>query len=154
MSVGIKIISDNRIARHNYAITETIEAGVVLTGTEVKSLRTGKANLRDAYAVFNHHKELFLLNAHIPPYALGNRENHEPERSRKLLLKKEELERLRSRVEAQGFTLVPTKMYFKRGKVKVEIGVGKGKKLHDKRQTSKDRDIKRELDHARKQNYR
>ncbi|MCB0405181.1 MAG: SsrA-binding protein SmpB [Bdellovibrionales bacterium] len=146
---GIKIICDNRKAFHNYTIEEKVEAGIVLKGTEVKALRNGNANLRDAYAVFNE-GELFLLNAHIDPYSMGNRENHEPTRTRKLLLHREELEKLWGKLEVRGYSLVPLKMYFKEGRAKVELGLGKGKKSHDKRASKKEKDVKREIARAMK----
>lgn len=139
---GIKLICDNRAAFHHYTILERWEAGLVLLGTEVKALREGKANLRDAYAVLKQ-GELWLLNAHISPYTHGNRENHDPLRSRKLLLKKTELHKLWSRLEIKGLTVLALKLYFKEGIVKVELGLGKGKKLHDKRAATKERDEKR-----------
>jgi SsrA-binding protein len=144
---GIKLICDNRKAFHNYLIEEKVEAGLVLQGTEVKALRAGKANIRDSYAVFRGN-ELFLINSHISPYAMGNRENHEPERSRKLLLNRSELSKLWGRSEVTGYTLVPLKMYFKNGIAKVEIGIGRGKKGHDKRASTKEKEAKRELARA------
>jgi len=141
---SIKIICDNRKAGHHYFLEDRFEAGLVLTGTEVKSLRTGKANLQDAYAILKN-GELFLINAHIAPYAMGNRENHDPLRTRKLLLHKSELHKLFGKSEVRGFTLIPTKMYFKKGRAKVEIALAKGKTGIDKRQTTKDREAKREL---------
>jgi len=141
---GIKIVSDNRKARHNYSLEDRVEAGLVLTGTEVKSLREGKASLQDSYAIFRG-SELYLLNAHIPPYKLGNRANHEPERSRKCLLHREELEKLRVRLEGTGYSLIPTKLYFKKGIAKVELALGRGKKSHDKREAIKERDAKRQM---------
>jgi SsrA-binding protein len=150
---GIKIICDNRKASHNYFLEERFEAGIVLTGTEVKSLRTGKANLQDAYAILKN-GELFLINAHIAPYTLGNRENHEPLRTRKLLVHKAELNKLFGKSEIRGFTLIPTKMYFKKGKAKVEVALAKGKTGIDKRQTTKDREAKRELAKITKKAHR
>lgn len=141
---GIKIICDNRKAGHHYFLEDRFEAGIVLTGTEVKSLRTGKANLQDAYAILKN-GELFLINAHIAPYALGNRENHEPLRTRKLLVHKAELNKLFGKSEVRGFTLIPTKMYFKKGRAKVEIALAKGKTGVDKRKTTQEREAKREL---------
>ena len=146
---GIKIISENRKARHNYQLDDRFEAGLVLQGTEVKSLRQGKANLQDAYAVFKR-KELFLLNAHIPPYTHGNLANHEPLRTRKLLLHKAELHKLWGKIETKGYTLVPLKLYFKKGIAKVELALARGKKQHDKRQTTKDRENKRQMDRLRR----
>lgn len=141
---GIKIITDNRKARHNYFLEDRIEAGMVLTGTEVKSLREGKANLTDAYAIFKR-GELFLLNAHIAPYDHGNRANHEPLRTRKLLLKHEELHKLSGKIENKGYSLIPTKLYFKKGIAKCELALARGKKMHDKRASVKERDAKRDL---------
>lgn len=146
---GIKIICDNRKAFHNYSIEDKVEAGIVLKGTEVKALRNGNANLRDSYAVFTN-GELFLLNCHIDPYEMGNRENHVPTRSRKLLLHKGELEKLWAKLEVRGYSLVPLKLYFKKGKAKVELGLGKGKKTHDKRASKKEKDVKREIQRALK----
>lgn len=152
-SSGIKIVCDNRKAGHHYFLEERFEAGLVLTGTEVKSLRSGKANLQDAYAIIKN-GELFLINAHIAPYEQGNRENHDPLRTRKLLVHKSELHKLFGKSEIRGFTLIPTKLYFKKGKAKVEIALAKGKTGIDKRQTTKDREAKRELEkvakHARR----
>lgn len=143
-----KIICKNKKAYHNYFIEDTYEAGIVLKGTEVKSLRLGKAQLVDSYAVFNG-EELFLLNAHITPYSHAARDNHDPTRSRKLLLHKKELKKLLGKVNEKGLSLVPTKLYFKNGKVKVAIGLAKGKKLHDKRETMKknamNKDMERDL---------
>lgn len=150
---GIKIICDNRKARHNYFIEDRFEAGICLKGTEVKSLRDGKANLMDAYAIFKS-GELFLLNAHISPYTLGNRANHEPLRTRKLLLHRSELSKLWGKIEIKGYSLIPLKMYFKKGIAKVEIGIGKGKKLHDKRASTKEREEKKAMSQAVKSNQR
>ena len=147
---GIKIICENRKARHNYSIEDKMEAGMVLHGTEVKSLRDGKANLQDAYAILKNN-ELYLLNAHIAPYALGNRENHEPLLTRKLLIHRHELAKIWGKLETQGYQLIPLKMYFKRGTAKVELGLGKGKKLHDKRASTKEKDAKREVARASRQ---
>ncbi|MFN0124826.1 MAG: SsrA-binding protein SmpB [Blastocatellia bacterium] len=131
---AIKIVSDNRAAYHNYHILETHEAGIQLTGTEVKSARMGRVNLKDAYAMISD-GEAWLLNAHISQYTHGNRENHEPTRTRRLLLHKREIFRLQSRVQEKGLTLIPTKFYFKNGFIKCELGVARGKKLYDKRET-------------------
>ncbi len=141
---GIKIICDNRKAFHDYSIEERWEAGLVLSGTEVKALREGKASLRDAYAVLKG-GELWLLNAHISAYSHGNSQNHEPLRTRKLLLRKAELQKLWSKLEIRGYTLLPLKLYFKEGFVKTELGLGKGKKHYDKRASTKERDEKRNL---------
>jgi SsrA-binding protein len=150
---GIKIICDNRKAGHNYFLEERLEAGMVLTGTEVKSLRSGKANLQDSYAILKN-GELFLINAHIAPYERGNRENHDPLRTRKLLVHKSELNKLFGKSEIRGFTLIPTKMYFKKRRAKVEIALAKGKTGIDKRETTKEREAKRELAKVSKRNRR
>ena len=141
--VGFKIISNNRKARFNYFFIESYEAGIVLTGSEVKSLREGKANISESYA-FDNHGEIFLVNSHIPSYKESSYNNHEPRRNRKLLLNKREINKLIGRVNREGFTLIPTRLYFKKGKAKVEIAVAKGKKLYDKRQVKKKRDWNRE----------
>lgn len=138
MSDSIKIVTTNREAYHNYFIDETIEAGLVLTGTEVKSLRDGRANLKDGYVVIRE-GEAWLLNAHISPYSHGNRENHDPTRTRKLLLHKKEIIKTGIKVKEKGYTLIATKIYFKKGRAKIEIGLAKGKKLYDKRETEKKR---------------
>jgi len=152
-SGGIWVACENRKARHNYFIEEKYEAGMVLKGTEVKSLRAGKGNLQDSYAVFKG-GELFLINAHINPYAMGNRENHEPERSRKLLMKASELDKLVGKIETKGYNLIPLKIYFKSGIAKVEVGLAKGKKQFDKRAATKERDMKREVAKYAKQKNR
>ena len=143
--MSIKIICQNKKAYHEYFIEETYEAGIVLVGTEVKSLRDGKAQLVDSYAVFKG-EELFLLNAHISPYSHAARDNHDPTRSRKLLLHKKELHRLQGKINERGFALVPLKLYFSRGKIKAEIALVKGKKLHDKRETLKKNAMKKEVE--------
>ena len=129
-----KVISSNRAAYHEFHILETFEAGIALQGTEVKSARDGRVNLKDAYAMIRD-GEAWLYNAHISPYSHGSRENHEPTRTRKLLLHRREIERLRSRVEEKGLTIVPTRMYLKNRLIKCELAVAKGKKLYDKRET-------------------
>ena len=136
-------VARNKRARHDYHILETWEAGVVLSGTEVKSLRQGRANLTDAYATVRD-GEVFLLNLHISPYEQGNQFNHEPTRTRKLLLHRKEIRRLIGGVERQGLTLVPLELYWKNGRAKLEIGLAKGKKQHDKRAVEKDRDWQRD----------
>ncbi|MBL8151389.1 MAG: SsrA-binding protein SmpB [Blastocatellia bacterium] len=143
MTEAVKVITTNRQAYHDYYIDETYEAGIVLTGTEVKSLRDGRVNLKDAYVVVKE-GEAWLLNAHISPYSHGNRQNHDPTRTRKLLLHKYEIDKLSSKVQEKGLTLVPTKLYFKRGRVKAEVGIARGKKLFDKRETEKKRLVDRE----------
>ena len=140
---GLKIISNNRKARFNYFFKEFYEAGIALKGSEVKSLRDGKANISESYA-FDHHGEMYLVNSHIPSYKESSYNNHDPRRSRKLLLNKKEINKLIGRVNREGFTLVPTKLYFKKGKAKVEIAVAKGKKKYDKRHVKKKRDWDRE----------
>lgn len=137
-------IARNKRARFDYHLLETFEAGIVLSGTEVKSLRNGKANITDAYGIVRD-GEIFLLNAHISPYEKGGYVNHEPTRSRKLLLHRREIRRLIGSVERQGLTLVPLELYFKDGKAKVALALAKGKKLHDKRDTEKQRDAEREM---------
>jgi len=139
-----KIVADNRKARFNYFIDEVVEAGIMLTGTEVKSLRGGKATIAEAYAQPKG-GELFLINSYLPEYTEGNRFNHEPRRVRKLLLHKRQIAKLAQAVEREGMTLVPLKVFFNaKGRAKVEIGLAKGKKLHDKRDTEKKRDWARE----------
>ncbi len=139
-----KMIAENRRARHDYFIEEVIEAGLMLMGTEVKALREGKASIAESYA--SPEKEgLWLVNANIPEYSAGNRQNHEPKRPRKLLLHAREIDRLTQAVERKGYTLAPLRMYFNpRGIVKLEIGLAKGKRIHDKRDTEKDRDWSRQ----------
>ncbi|GAC1652360.1 MAG: SsrA-binding protein SmpB [Vulcanimicrobiaceae bacterium] len=140
---------DNRRARYEYHILESLEAGLALSGTEIKSIRAGGVSLAQAYARIRE-GELWLLNMHIPPYKQGSFSNHEPGRPRKLLLHKEQIARLGSRVSERGLTLVPLRMYFTRGRVKIEIGLAKGKKMWDKRAAETQRDVKRELArHAR-----
>jgi SsrA-binding protein len=140
-------IARNKRARHDYHILETWEAGLVLSGTEVKSLRDGKANIGDAYAIVKD-GEVYLLNLHIAPYEQGNQFNHEPTRTRKLLLHRKEIRRMIGAVERQGLTLIPLELYFKRGIAKVALALGKGKKLHDKRDTARERDAEREMARA------
>ncbi|MHB8927638.1 MAG: SsrA-binding protein SmpB [Bacillota bacterium] len=142
---GIKVVAENRKAWHDYFIDETFEAGLALTGTEVKSLRAGKANLRDSYAGLEKN-ELFLYNMHISPYEMGNRFNHDPLRTRKLLMHRSEIKRLTSRVREKGFTLVALRLYFKRGRAKVELGLARGKKLYDKRAQIAERDARRDTE--------
>jgi len=148
-----KIICQNKMARLNYSIDDTYEAGMALVGTEVKALRDGRANLKDSYALVQN-GEVFLYDMHIGPYTHGNRANHEPLRARKLLLHKREIKRLYGKSQEKGLTLIPIKLYFKAGKVKVEIGVGKGKKLYDKREDIKKRDDLREVERGVRSRYR
>jgi SsrA-binding protein len=137
-------IARNKRARFDYHLLETFETGIVLTGTEVKSLRAGKASIADAYGIVRD-GEIFLLNAHIQPYERGGYVNHEPTRNRKLLLHRREIRRLIGAVERQGLTLIPLELYFKKGVAKVALALAKGKKLHDKRDTEKQRDAEREM---------
>jgi SsrA-binding protein len=143
--MGEKIIAINRKARHDYEILESFEAGMALTGTEVKSLREGRVNLKDSYARVEN-GEVFLVNSHISPYSHGNIQNHEPLRERKLLLHKSEIKRLRGKTEERGLTLVPLKIYFVRGRAKVELALARGKKQYDKREQIKRRDADREIE--------
>ena len=143
----IKNICKNRRAYHEYTITDTLECGLVLTGTEVKSLREGHATLEDAYARIRD-GELWLVGCDIPEYAMGNYMNHKPKRPRKLLLHKRELDKFAGKASQQGFTLVPLQLYFRKGWAKVSIGIGKGKQLHDKREDKKKADATREMRRA------
>jgi SsrA-binding protein len=149
-SENVKIVTENRKARHDYHLDEQFEAGMVLTGTEVKSLRMGRANLKDAYArVVNG--EVFLYQMHISPYPFAHYDNHDPLRPRKLLLHAHEIKRLYGKVNEKGYALVPLRIYFKRGKVKVVIALARGKRSYDKREAIRKRDETRELDRARKE---
>ena len=147
MKEEFKTVAENRKARHDYHIEETVEAGIALQGTEVKSLRLGQANLRDSYAAVEN-GEILMYNVHISPYTYGNRFNHEPLRTRKLLLHRAEIRRLIGRVREKGYTLVPLKIYFKRGKAKVELALARGKKLYDKREDIAKRDAQRDMERA------
>ena len=150
---NFKIVADNRKARYHYEIGEAFEAGMVLTGTEVKSLRTGRSTIAESYASVDSHGELWLVNATIPEYHAGNRFNHEPKRLRKLLLKHREIVRLSHGVQREGMTIVPLKLFFNdRGRAKIEIALAKGKQLHDKRETEKQRDWNREKNRLLKEN--
>ena len=140
---GLKIISNNRKARFNYFFKEFFEAGIVLRGSEVKSLRDGKANISESYAS-DENGEIYLVNSHIPSYKESSYNNHDPKRNRKLLLNRREINKLIGRINREGYTLIPTKLQCKKGKAKVEIAVAKGKKHHDKRHTKKKRDWERE----------
>ena len=140
-----KNITVNRKARHEYSILQTIEAGIVLVGTEVKALRQGKANLVDSYSKIQN-GEIWLVNANISEYTQGNINNHEPRRERKLLLNKSEIKKLVSKINEKGLTLIPLRLYFKKGKVKVELAVAKGKKVYDKRRDIAKRDFERDQD--------
>jgi len=150
-SNGYKVVTDNRKARYLYEILDTYEAGIELKGTEVKSIRAGRVNLQDGYALLRG-GEAWLINVHISPYEnTGTFFNHDPRRTRKLLLHRREINKLIGQVEQKGLTLVPLKLYLKRGKVKVLIGLGRGKKLHDKRETVRRRDDERSMRRAMKQ---
>jgi SsrA-binding protein len=142
-----KLIVDNRRARHDYHLSDRVEAGLALTGTEVKSLRNGQANLQRAYAEIRG-GEAWLVGAHIAEYTQGNIQNHDPDRDRKLLLKRREIDSLEGKVRERGLTLVPTKLYFKNGRAKVELAVGRGKEARDKRREIAKRDAEREMDRA------
>lgn len=151
---GMKIIATNRKARRDYTILETMETGIVLVGTEVKALREGKANLQDSFATVDD-EEMWLHDAHISPYSKGNQFNHEPKRTRKLLMHAREIRRLIGKVREKGLTLIPLRMYFNdNGKVKVEIGLGRGKKSYDKRREIAERDAKREMRRAMREKER
>jgi SsrA-binding protein len=147
--MGGKLICQNKKARFNYSIEDTYEAGISLLGSEVKSLREGKVNLGDSYGDIKR-GEIFLVDAHISPYPQANRLNHDPLRTRKLLLHKREIQRLIGKVQERGFTLIPLRLYFSNGKVKVELGLAKGKKLFDKRETLKRKTMEREMERGRK----
>jgi SsrA-binding protein len=150
---GEKLICQNKPAWRNYTIEETYEAGIVLQGTEVKSLREGRANLKDSYARVKE-GEVFVYDLHISPYSHGNRYNHDPLRVRKLLLHRQEIRRLYGKTRERGLTLVPLKMYFRDGRVKMEIGVSKGKKLHDRREDLKRKADRRDMERAFKERSR
>ena len=151
--MGYKIVTENRKARHDYHILETYEAGLALAGTEVKSLRLGRANLQDSYARVEN-AELLLYNMHVSPYDQGNRFNHEPKRKRKLLMHKREIMRLLGKTREKGLALIPLKVYFKRGYAKVELALAKGKKTYDRREDMAARDAKRDIDRAMKDRFR
>lgn len=145
---GRKVVASNRQARYNYEILDTFEAGMVLLGSEVKSLRAGQAQLKDSYADIRG-GEVWLESAHISPYKFAEGGGHDPERPRKLLMHRREIDRLFGRIREEGLTLVPTQIYFTDGTAKIELGLGKGKKRHDKRQSIVERQQKREMDRAR-----
>lgn len=153
MGAGEYVVTENRKARHDYHIEEVYEAGMELKGTEVKSLRAGKANLKDSFALIKN-GEIFLHNMHISTYEQGNRFNHDPTRVRKLLLHKHEINKLLGAVQRQGLTLVPLKVYFKRGKAKLALALAKGKKLYDKRQDMAERDAKREIERSFREKHK
>jgi SsrA-binding protein len=146
-SKGEKLIVDNRRARHDYHLLDRVEAGLALTGTEVKSLRDGRASLQQAYAEVRDN-EAWLVGAHISVYEQGNRENHDPDRDRKLLLRRKEIDSIAGRVRERGLTLVPTKLYFRNGRAKVELALARGKEVRDKRRDLAKRDAQREMERA------
>jgi SsrA-binding protein len=150
---GEKLIASNKKALHEYFIVQKLEAGLVLTGTEVKALRDGKANLKDAYVIFKN-GEAYLFGLHISPYSHGNIQNHEPDRTRKLLLHKRELDKLHTQTAEKGLTVVPLRLYFKGARVKAEIAVVRGKKQYDKRDTERTRELDREAAAAMKERHR
>jgi SsrA-binding protein len=148
-----KTVAVNRRARFEYAVEETLEAGIVLTGTEIKSIRAGRANLAEAYARIER-GEALLIGAHIAQYEQGNRNNHEPTRTRKLLLHRDQIAELAGRTQAKGFTLVPLKLYIRDGMAKLELGIARGRKAHDKRRVIAERDVRRELQRETKERVR
>ncbi len=145
----MKTVCQNRKAYHDYTIEETLEAGIQLVGTEVKSLREGKANLKDSHAIIKG-DEVFLLSCHVSPYSHGNIMNHDPLRTRKLLLHRKEIERMRGKMQQKGYTLVPLKIYFKGPFAKVELGLAKGKRTYEKREAIKEREAKRDIERVMK----
>jgi SsrA-binding protein len=149
-SSGIKVVATNKKAKRDYFIDDVFEAGLVLEGTEVKSLREGRVNLKDAYARIKN-GEVFLISAHISPYAFGTHKNHDPERERKLLLHRREIRRLYGKTQEKGFTLVPLSIYFKNGRAKLELGLGRGKAKYDKREAIKKKQEQRDLERALKE---
>ena len=151
--MGEKLICNNKKAYHDYFIEEKLEAGLVLQGTEVKSLRAGKANLNDSFMLVRD-GEAFLHNLHISPYDFGNRQNHQSDRNRKLLLHRKQIDRLYGSIREQGYSIIPLRLYFKDGLVKVEIGLAKGKKMYDKREDLKKKDSQRELSQVMKSRNR
>lgn len=151
-SEGVKVVAENRKAYHDYFVEDKVEAGIILTGTEIKSIRAGRANLKDSYARIEN-GEVWLHQMHISPYEQGNRFNHEPLRRRKLLLNRKEIGKLWGKLQLQGLTLVPLKIYLKHGLAKIELGICRGKKSYDKREDMAERDAKREIErHLRERN--
>jgi SsrA-binding protein len=148
---GVKLVAQNRRASFDYFLEDRFEAGLVLQGTEVKTLRGGKASLAESWVKLDRDGQAWLMQAHIPEYEYGNRNNHDPVRPRKLLLHRSEIDRLSHQVGAQGVTLVPTRLYFKHGRAKLEFAVGKGKNVADKRRTAAKRDAKRDIERALKE---
>ena len=149
----VKVVATNRKAFHEYFISDTFEAGIALLGTEIKSVRAGRVSLQDGYVSFEQ-GEAWLLNIHIAQYDPASRQNHDPKRRRKLLLHRREIDRLAAKVQEKGFTVIPTRLYLKDGRAKVEIGLAKGKRLYDKRETIAKRDSQRQIDRAIKEQYK
>src|SRR5262245_51793268 len=150
---GPRNIATNRKARHDYEILETVEAGLVLRGTEVKSLRAGQVTFKDSYATVRNN-EIWLIGCHISPYSHGTDANHDPERDRKVLLHRREIARLTGKTAERGLTLVPLRLYFKAGRAKLELGLARGKKLHDKRSALREREVRLEMDRAAREGRR
>jgi len=150
--VTIKVVASNRKAFHEYFVTDTFEAGMALVGSEIKSIRAGRVSLQDGYVSFEQ-GEAWLLNVHIAQYDPASRQNHDPKRRRKLLLHRREIDRLAGKVQEKGFTVIPTRLYLKDGRAKVEIGLAKGKRLYDKREAIAKRDSQRQVDRALKEQY-
>ncbi len=146
----IRKVADNRKARHNYTIGDQYEAGVVLVGSEVKSIRNGQVNLKDSYARFSDKGELFVHQMHISPYKFSYNDNHDPLKKRKLLLNKSEIRKIRNKVNEKGFSIIPLSLYFKGSRIKIKIGMARGKNLYDKRQSIKDKDAKMQVHRANK----
>ncbi len=151
--MSIKTVATNRKARHEYHFHDTYEAGLVLQGSEIKSIRSGRVSLQEGYVLFEE-GEAWLVNVHIAPYDPASRQGHEPRRRRKLLLHRKEINRLSAQVQEKGYTVIPTRLYLKDGRAKVEIALARGKKLHDKRQTIAERESKRQVERALKERYR
>ncbi len=149
---AIKVVATNRKAYHDYEVVETLEAGIALTGTEIKSVRAGQVNLRDGFALIRN-GEVWLQNVYIAPYRLGNRANHDPRRERKLLLHRREINRLQGKIQERGWTLVPLKMYLKNNRAKIELGLVRGKRKYDKRRAIAQRDAQREVERALKERW-
>ena len=149
-----KLIAKNPTAKHNYTIVDTLESGIVLTGTEIKSIRAGKVNLKDSYASINKNGEVYIYSMHISPYEHGNIFNKDPLRARKLLLNRREINKIIGLINQKGYTLVPVSLYFKGSLVKLELGIGKGKKLYDKRQDMAKKDAEMKIRRAMKENYK
>jgi len=151
--VSVKVIATNRKARHEYQFHDSYEAGLVLKGSEIKSIRAGRVNLQQGFVVFEN-GEAWLVDVHIAPYDPASREGHEPRRRRKLLLHRREIDRLQGQTQQKGYTVIPTKLYLKDGRAKIEIALARGKKMYDKRQTIAERDSKRQVERAIKEQYR